>query len=194
MTLHADCWNLFKKECSIPSRIFALWTVACWRTPWRGLLPAVNCGSAVPSTLDLFIQKDALPNKPVPPELASQIWSLCPEKITWSRFQAVLSLSEMLSEHRDSRLLSTPLHHVDGWRRGEDAKLNPLIQNKPIIYITMDLVGIKQIERLSSVRDREMKQADDSFAVINVSECPPGATTFFMVRSLPIHHRLRSLT
>ena len=191
VTVHADCWNLFKKECDIPSRTFALWTVAYWRAPWRGLLPAVNCGSAVPPTLDLFIQKQELPNQPVPPELASMIWSLCPRKITWSRFQAVLNLSEMLSEHRDSMLLSAPLHHVDGWRRGEIVRMNPLIENKPIIYITTDLVGIKQIERLSSVRDREAKQADDSFAVINVSDCPPDATAFFMVRSPSVHSGLR---
>ena len=186
VTIHKDCWNIFKLEYKYKTKekLFRLWTAACWRYPWRSSPPTL-----LPSTIDaasvmnLAMKKGVAPDHWLPPELCALIWESVPQRLMWCRFQYVSELAKLLSKAKSRPLVSLPLRGLLAWERGQRVPMEAeqAVESNQVICLTIDTLGLKRIERLSSVDDKRGGTKDEAFGLINGARCPPDVYAIFLV-------------
>ncbi|KAI1416945.1 hypothetical protein F5Y13DRAFT_102682 [Hypoxylon sp. FL1857] len=146
VTVHFDCFTLFRRECKSIYLLQRLWIFSAWRVPWRqGPTSVIHDDlTVIPAGCPIPILAR------IPPELVRMIREYSSSSILW-RFGLALKLAEQLStsDAVSGDLVSIPLRDLSSWERG-----GPLVSRTPnqpeaqCVYLTIDSLGIKKLERI----------------------------------------------
>lgn len=145
---------MFKEECKTEDALDRLW-IAVARRSWRGA-PNLQLDCDTKLAADLVYEKADKYGIPglrlLPPELIRMIRDHFESGTFW-RYISVVSFGRELSAiSRDSNLpspiTSIPLCNISAWSRGREPTLLQSPDRPPIIRLTIDYRGIRQIERL----------------------------------------------
>ncbi|POR31267.1 Uncharacterized protein TPAR_08516 [Tolypocladium paradoxum] len=125
-----------------------LWVVAAWRTPWRHAPPFRLEETAVIPDFSIFDGLGISRMRLLPPEVLQIVHGHSSTSLVW-RYSAVSELTQRLPAALSDQLLSIPLCMVLAWNRGGQPVTTETVHRLPIIRLTIDSWGIKQVERLS---------------------------------------------
>lgn len=167
-TFHVDCFSLYNKEMTADDKMNRLFNVATWMYPWKNV-PTMKLEPSV--TLDsgrgiaLAAELCGLPGLlDLPLELADIVSDFARPSPLW-RFAAVLDLVQSLSEESAEAMESIPLSSISSWQRGSVPTLSLDNSVDPVIRLTIDSRGLRQIMRLPEMPS-PTEARTDSFAFV----------------------------
>lgn len=150
--LHRDCLEIFRNQCSIKwaDALCRLWVAAAWRTPWRGASPlCFPIDATRSSSLKALCDICKLPRlHKLPLEILQMIQSYSEHALIW-RGVLAFDLAAHISKETPSSLSTIPLQDILFWERGNQPQVMLSPFPPPLIRITVDLIGISKIERIS---------------------------------------------
>lgn len=155
MGIHSDCLNLFREECKTEDALDRLWRAAVSRSPWRGA-PNFDLDQDTKLTVELVHEKAKSFGVSgltlLPPELILMIRDYSKSGMFW-RYISALSFSRELSAapintDLSSAPTSMPLDSISAWVRGREPLSFQSPDHLPLVRLTVDSRGIRQIERL----------------------------------------------
>lgn len=165
--MHSDCFALFTRECVLEDLLDRLWILAAWRNPWRGA-PNFYLPDKTRVTM-VFLEsaeKLGMPKlKRLPPEIIDAIHSYS-ERSLFCRYVSVLSLVRELDREASRDTLSLPLRQVLTWERGGQLARMAGSADLPIVRLTIDSRGIKEVERLPRQPPQSTQRTDTMVFVI----------------------------
>lgn len=154
-----------KQRCKLIDNLDHLFLVTAWRAPWRqapdfGLEEtAVNLNWSVFDDCGLSIMRL------LPREMIGIVHGYSAKSAIW-RFNAASGLTQRLSTSLSDRLFSIPLHAVSEWNRGGQPRTTEIAHQLPVIRLTIDSQGIREVERLlGNVQFRIWRTDDLAFVI-----------------------------
>ena len=167
-SIHVDCFKLFLGSCTSASRLRFLFTVAAWKNPWPRIPPIdwnTTKAEIYSTGLVYAIEKYRIPQlKNIPVEILYIIRQLSADALLW-RYISVLDLAEQLSAAQIEGLVELPLSRIAFWERGSKPFLKASDPLPGICRLSIDLKGVKRVERLSGY-PRVVDIASNCFAFI----------------------------
>ncbi|RFU77896.1 hypothetical protein TARUN_4294 [Trichoderma arundinaceum] len=171
-TVHADCFNLFRRSCADGIGLRRLVLAAIWRNPWRDA-PTFKVSPEVDvlEMIRLAARACDLPKlMSMPPEIKCMIWQDAfdqPSQI--ARYQSVLSLAADSCDQDFDQQSSVSIRNVASWERGG----RPVVEKEdasPFIRITIDNRGVKCIERLKQRPAFLHQRSDTELYIVETQE------------------------
>ncbi|KAF5006175.1 hypothetical protein FDECE_7450 [Fusarium decemcellulare] len=186
-TVHSDCFEFVARRCKLDDyNLDYLWVVTAWRAPWRqaphfGLrdTEVVEPDWPVLDCLDISRNLALLP-----PEILGTIRRYSATSILW-RFNAASKLTRQFPVALSDSLLSIPLYTIAAWKRGGQPVTTEGHQ-LPIIRLTIDSWGIREVERLPSYPQFKTWRTDSLVFVILDQAYLKDVTALFKVKR-PTH-------
>lgn len=181
-TFHVDCFNLYSSRMAADDKTNRLFNIATWMYPWKNVpsmklepsaslesgrgvgLAAELCG--LPGLLDL------------PLELADIVSDYARPSPLW-RFAAVLDLVASLSEESAETMESVPLSSISSWQRGGAPALSLDNSANPVIRLTIDSRGLRQIMRFPEMPNPTQARTDTYAFVVEHELVFKGVTADF---------------
>jgi hypothetical protein len=172
--VHSDCFALFKDVCRSKDALGRLWMASVSRRPWRGA-PNLELDHDTHLAVDLVYQKAERCGIPelafLPPELIRLIRDYSESARFWRYISAVSLSKELLASCSEADSVSTPLCNISAWARGRDPTISQSSENSPLMRLTFDRRGIKQVERMSSRPSYQHQRSDNlAFAIQEESQ------------------------
>jgi hypothetical protein len=149
--IHYDCFEIFRQQCwiSTSAALDRLWTLAAWRSPWRGAQPislsAPMVDKDILRTISGFCGLPRLYT--LPTELLEMIHQHSRHSLLW-RCAEAFQLAEYVSATRPEPLLTVPLRDLLFWERGGKVECTGSRLPPPTLRLTIDSAGISKVERL----------------------------------------------
>lgn len=173
MGIHEDCFKVFREDCKIEDAFERVWFAVVSRRPWRGVpsLPLDDDTNAAVELVRERAEKLGIPGlRSLPSELIQMIRDYRKSEDFW-RYIAVLNVSRDISAasvntNLPSPTLTIPLCNISAWARGKGQGLLHSAANPPIIRLTIDGRGIRQVERLPRRPMYQQCRADNVAYVI----------------------------
>lgn len=196
MTVHWDCCNALIKVAAkggVHDTFRDLvWMVAAWRKPGASMAPTRLSASNMSMFDTRFLARVAqgcgipqLANMPV--DVLLSIHEYSADSVFWRPIQAMVFFETVMKLQMGPSLL-VPFTQLDTWARGQPIMPYRSSKLDPIIRITVDVHGIKKVERLPWIptytgecyHDRlfiiaEEKDFGATVGMIKVRAPPPGA-------------------
>ncbi|KAL6790293.1 hypothetical protein GGI42DRAFT_347120 [Trichoderma sp. SZMC 28013] len=163
VTIHAECFNLFRRNCPDDQAAPRLFLAGRWRSPWEGAPKFIlSIKSDVTSLIRLAaIACNIPPLERMPTELKRLVWDdLIAQPCAITRYYSVASLAADSSCQPFDGQISIPIAKVAHWERGQGPASEEEVL-PPVIRIIIDYQGISRIERLAK-RPKELSQPSDT--------------------------------
>lgn len=146
--VHADCLELFLRECTASEPLNQLLAVAAWRVPWRWAPHLFLDDADVLLPTSSVAEGIGMPGLGLLPlEIIQAIRNYSADSFYW-RYITALDLGRYLSAFAPESLISAPLNAISTWDRGAGLDLAVASPQRPFMRFTIDSHGIKRIERL----------------------------------------------
>jgi hypothetical protein len=192
--VHSECLRILMRHCTAADALDRFWQVSVWgRVPWSGArVPALRLAPRpVWHFLDTFIycaERCGLPLGHLPQVVVGSILESLPRNAHVWRYLTAIDLARRLSKTAPQPLRIVPLSRLVSWERGAPPQVAPEEWGKaaslpPIVRLTIDLDGLKKVERLSSRPQFSRQRFDDHLFVVE-REAAFGITiAYFKVRT-----------
>ncbi|KAH8900409.1 hypothetical protein GQ53DRAFT_128073 [Thozetella sp. PMI_491] len=175
--VHSDCLHLFQEECQAEDALGRLWMAVVSRSPWRGApnLHLDRDGNLAPELVYEKADQYGIPSlKSLPPELIQMVRDYSESGTFW-RYISVVNLGRELlatiASRAPSPVSSIPLCDIKAWTRGGEPELLQSPERPPVMRLTFDSRGIRQVERLPSRPSyRHWRSENMAFAVHEESD------------------------
>jgi hypothetical protein len=165
------------RNCTAADPLDRFWQASIWgRVPWSGArVPALRLSlRPVWHFLDTFIyctERCGLHLGHLPQVVVGSILECLPRQEYFWRYLTAIDLARRLSATAPQPLRIVPLNRLVSWERGappqvaseESVDLDSLA---PVIRLTMDLDGLKKVERLSSRPQFKHQRFDDHLFLV----------------------------
>ena len=170
--VHSDCLSVFQEVCKAEDALDRLW-VAAARSPWRGA-PNLHLGCATNLAVELVYERSRVYGIPclrlLPPELIEMIRDYSESATFWRHISALsfgIELSTTPAQTASPSLAtSIPLCDILAWTRGQEPTLVQPPDRSPVIRLTIDYRGIRQVERLPRKSQYQQFRSDNmAFAI-----------------------------
>ncbi|KAI1873757.1 uncharacterized protein JN550_003026 [Neoarthrinium moseri] len=191
IAIHSDCFRIFSQEVKADDALERLWVAAVSRSSWR-MAPSLRLEQDTNVDVDLVYEKAAIQGVPrlrlLSPELVQMVRDHSKPATFW-RYISVLSFSRELAAASSDRSLPTsiPLQNFAAWARGREAVLLEPPGEPPVIRLTIDAHGIKEVERLPRRRSYHPWRSDKMVYMIEEASSLGDYNTLYL--KLPQHIR-----
>jgi hypothetical protein len=190
--VHSDCFSLFKEQYKAQDTLERLWVALLTQSPWRGApdVPFITDSSQDIGLVYENAERYGIPRlRSLPPELVSLIRDYSHPGTFW-RYISVLTRARELAAlpaepSLPSSILSTPLCNISAWKRGEPPTLMLSGAQLPIVRLTIDSRGIKQVERLARWPPYQQRRSNSMEFVVNERDRLRNVVAKFKVILLP---------
>jgi hypothetical protein len=158
VTLHTECYQLFLRHCRGPDALSRLWSFAAMQKPWplRGQEPLLLTRSALsipgPGLKEVCSHLELADLAGMPQELVEELETDSQTSLMW-RMALAIGLGQMImrlpgDSFRQDQL---PLSAIKPWKRDGPPPTwsHEETAGLPIIRITMDILGISEVERFA---------------------------------------------
>ncbi|KAM0478576.1 hypothetical protein ACHAPX_005165 [Trichoderma viride] len=168
-TIHTDCYNLFRQQCTASDSLYRLWLTAAWRRPWHGA-PSFRLAPDADAikTMRLAATACSLPQLAAVPAEILQIIGAYAQPSPLSRYRTVIDLAADWSGRELSCQPSLPLSEIALWERDGHAVVEGDLD--PIVKITIDCWGLKRIERLTDYPPFAGNRSDTEVYIIETQD------------------------
>jgi hypothetical protein len=129
----------------------------------------------------------------LPAEILSMIRDYSASNMIW-RFQTVSGLIERFPIATTGPLLSLPLQTVSAWKRGGRVTTVERPDILPVMCLTIDSWGIREIERLAESLEFGRRRTDGLVFVVLSHESLEGINARFKVKLPPVRDNHKSDT
>lgn len=168
--VHQDCLRLFKRHFRSADALDRLWVAAAWRYPWRSAPPVLlsrepASRGAIRKAAEIF---DLAPLVPLPQELWGMIQEYSENHSFW-RFVSVFDFVNRLRMTPAEPATSVALDKIVRWKRGSPPELSAGLGGRQFIRLTIDSVGISEVERLPA-RSYKPEQPLHNLAFVTENE------------------------
>jgi hypothetical protein len=181
---HSDCFNFLTQSCDVSDYLDFLWIVAGWRAPWRQA-PCFHLRDTVTKTGEsVFEALNISSMRTLPAEILSMIRDYSAASMIW-RFQTVSGLIERFPIATTDHLLSLPLQTVSAWKRGGQVMTAESADMLPVMRLTIDSWGIREIERLVESPEFRRRRTDGLAFVVLSHQSLEGINAYFKVKLPP---------
>jgi hypothetical protein len=166
VTVHLECFELFRETCRSDDALDRLWIVAAWRLPWRSALPVVLPDeSDVPQSALVEVSERhgvALLGR-MPVEIVRLIRKYCATSLLW-RLACALELASRLDAMATNEFISMPFFEIGLWERGGPA----VSSNRQLRFVRLviDSRGIKMVERLQDKPEYSRRRFDSLVFIV----------------------------
>jgi len=168
-TLHTDCFELFRRECTAEDKLLRLWTAAVWRYPWPGALPLGLGGplpAASPEAIRRVVSMCGLPLlASLPREIIDMIWQHAQPDLV-DRYSFIIHLARELSQPAPAECSTGPLVHLSAWEREKPPREARQSRLGFVMRLTIDTRGIREVEKLPSMPAYEGQRSDTEVFVV----------------------------
>lgn len=183
-TMHLECYELFMQTYTCGDALERLWREASWRTPWHQA-PAIVLPEDINVTseaLELVANIYGLSELPrMPPEIGQMVRDGSQFSLFW-RLTAALELAAHFDTVPTSSFSSIPVRQIAGWKRGCDPIQSQALAHLPLVRLTIDSRGIRQLERLPACEPRHSSRRVDNMVFIVEDEgCFDNVAAIFKV-------------
>lgn len=198
VSMHLECFVLFRRECTRVDAIDRLWRACLWRKPWReapALALSENNAVGPTDALETVSERYTLLRiSRLPSELIYMVREYSKSARFWG-FVAVLDLAMKFNAVEPTRLVSVPLGRVAAWDRGALPSLSDgQLVGLPVTRLTIDSRGVKLVERLPAGRDRYgCKKFDNMVFIITDDVEIDGVMVLFKVINVMLNSKLVSV-
>lgn len=192
--VHAECLQIFMRNCAAENALDRFWQASIWgRVPWSGArVPALRLPPrAVWHFLETFIYCAAqcgLRLGHLPQVVVGSILDSLPRPEYFWRCVTAIDLARRLSATAPppQPLRIVPLSRLVAWERGAPPQVasEESVEGAslpPIIRLTVDVDGLKKVERLSSRPQFERQRFDDQVFVVEREAAFGVAIAYFKV-------------
>jgi len=181
VVMHIDCFKLFVQRCQSEEAICRLWTATSWRAPWREA-PDLRLEDATSTKMEpLLAERAGLARLALlPPEIVRTIHDHSASSLLWA-YDSAIRLARQMSVVLPQDLVSVPLQGVAAWERCG----SPLLAAQPrqtTIRLTIDVRGIRKIERLATRPSYQVWRSDHLVFVLVKDEDVADVVVHFKVR------------
>ncbi|KAH6604932.1 hypothetical protein Trco_006639 [Trichoderma cornu-damae] len=180
-TIHADCFDLFRRSCTHAKGLHRLLRAAVWRSPWHGAPKFKVCPEVdVHGSMLLAARACHLPElASMPPEIMCMIWrDAFAQPSLLGRYQSVVALAAESCDQDPDQQTSLSVCNVASWERGG----RPLVEERdapPFIRITIDRRGVRRIERLVQRPEFLHRRSDTELYIVETREAMAGVDVLF---------------
>ncbi|KAL6414356.1 hypothetical protein AUP68_00874 [Ilyonectria robusta] len=182
-TVHFECYEFIAQRSNIDRSLDYLWVVTAWRTPWRRA-PKFRLEEKVVKSVSSIFNHVNIPRiRSLPPEILQIIYEYSATSIIW-RFNTASEVIQRLTIPSSDHLLSIPLHKVSAWKRSGQPRTTETAHNLPVVRLTIDSQGIREVERLPGNPPFRRWRTDDLVFVTLNHELLDGAVAHFKFGSL----------
>lgn len=181
--MHFECYEFIAQRSNIDRSLDYLWVVTAWRTPW-GRAPKFRLEEKVVKSVSSVFNHVNIPRiRSLPPEILQIIYEYSATSIIW-RFNTASEVIQRLTIPSSDHLLSIPLHKVSAWKRSGQPRTTETAHNLPVVRLTIDSQGIREVERLPGNPPFRRWRTDDFVFVTLNHEFLDGAVAHFKVTRL----------
>lgn len=182
---HSDCYNLLTQSCDVSNHLDYLWILTAWRAPWRQA-PYFHLRDAITKTGEsVFEALNMSSMRKLPAEILNMIRDYSASSMIW-RFQTVSGLAERFPTTTTDHLLSLPLQTVSAWKRGGQVMTAERADMLPVMRLTIDSWGIREIERLVESPEFGRRRTDGLVFVLLSHQSLKGINAKFKVKPPPV--------
>ena len=182
--IHSECFDLFSQECKSEDALDRLWTVAVSRSLWPGA-PNLRLDLDTHLSVELVYERAEQLGIPrlrlLPLELIQMIGEYSDSESFW-RYIGALSFGRRLAA-APLNATSIPLCNISAWKRGTEPALFQTPDHPPLVRLTIDYRGIRQVERLPSRPPYQQGHSDKLAYVIEEERRIAGVTAQLKVIS-----------
>lgn len=190
---HSDCYNFLTKSCDVSNHLDYLWILTAWRAPWPQA-PYYHLRDRVTKTGEsLFDALNMSSTRRLPAEILDMIRDYSASSIIW-RFQTVSGIVERFPIASTDHLLSLPLQKVSAWKRGSQVTTAERADMLPVMRLTIDSWGIREIERLVESPKFGRRRTDGLVFVVLSHQSLEGINAYFKVKPPPSQDEYESDT
>ncbi|KAH7002360.1 hypothetical protein EDB80DRAFT_615582, partial [Ilyonectria destructans] len=182
-TVHFDCYEFVAQRSNIDRSLDYLWVITAWRTPWRRAPKFRLEEIVVKSDWSVFDYINISRMRLLPPEILKMIYEYSATSIIW-RFNTASEVIQRLTIPSSDHLLSIPLRKVSAWKRGGQPWTTETAYNLPVVRLTIDSHGIREVKRLPGNPLFRRWRTDSLVFVILNYELLDGAIAYFKFGSL----------
>lgn len=159
VTLHSECFKLFRQHCRAPDALPRLWSFAAMQKPWRlrdqEALPIRRLTPSIPGhgLEEVCSHLELAGLTGMPQELVCELKAASPTSQLW-RTALAIALGQMIARLPDDSFRSEEMYLDDmmPWTRENGSPptcSEEETDDLPIIRITMDNLGVSEIERFA---------------------------------------------
>lgn len=163
VTLHFDCFRLFKQKCEADDSLGRLWAFAAWRLPWRWGPPVVLAETDFPQAFAVLAEKlDLNFLRELPTEIITLIWKRSATAMFWQMAFALQVAVDLRSAA--TKLHYLPFCNIGEWKRGEELRSSN--DRAHYFRVTIDARGISLVERLEKKPRHSSKRSDHQVYIV----------------------------
>lgn len=175
--MHFECYEFVAQR---SNTVDYLWVVAAWRTPWHRA-PKFRLEEKVIKSVSSVFNHINIPRiRSLPPEILQIIYEYSATSIIW-RFNIASEVIQQLIIPSSDYLLSIPLYKVSAWKRSSQPRTIEIAYNLPVVRLTINSQGIREVKRLPGNPPFRRWRTDDLIFVILNYKLVDSAVVYFKV-------------
>lgn len=178
-TTHIECFELFTRTYTRLNAPEGLWRAAARRKPWRGAAAVVLCGEVGTSSEAVAVVAERYgfsQTTRLAAQIIRMVWGYSENDLFW-RLVSALGMTMYFEAVPMGDFTFIPLHCVAPWERGSLPTRPEDLCNLPVVRLTFNSRGIRELERLPAGEPQySSRRFDDMAFTITDESCFEGVT------------------